>query len=94
MSDNLISCEFRVKNKVVESVKIESVPRVGERIEVGTMFNEGERVDPSDSDTWHDIDSEYQTVLSGVVTDVTRHYSTAPRRSELTAYIDIDVTEE
>jgi len=91
MSDDLITCEFRVNGEVVESVQIQSVPRKGERIEVGAMFDpRGNRIDPSDSDAWHRFDSEYKTVLSGTVTQVTRHYATEPRRSSLTAYVDVE----
>lgn len=94
MSGEYVTCEFRVDGRVEESVSVSSVPRIGESVEVGAMFLDGERIDPSDNDAWHDFDANYETVLSGVVTGVTRHYASAPRRNELTAYIDIDPDEQ
>jgi len=95
MTKQLITCEFRVGGEVVESVQSESVPRVGETVEIGTKFNENGRIDPSNHDAWHDFNSEYKTVLSGVVKDVTRHYCSAPQnRAETTAYIDVETSHE
>ena len=95
MNDQLITCEFRVDGEVVESVQSESVPRVGETIEVGAMFDEDSRIDPSNHNAWHDFDSEYKTVLSGVVQEVTRHYCSAPRnRAETTVYVDIEPNDD
>lgn len=95
MSDDFTSINFRVDGEVVEMVNHDSVPEIGERVEVGVRCDEtGERLDPGVTSHSEWVDGEYQTVLEARVEDVTRHYHTARNRSELTVYVDLEVEDD
>lgn len=88
---SLTSIDFRVDGKTVESIRTLDPPQEGETVEVGAKFVDGERVDPNevDSGIWHH-EAEYETVLEGEVTNVTRHYHSSFGRYELTVFVDVE----
>lgn len=92
----LTSIDFYVDGEEVEyGIEHDSVPAVGERVEIGKRVDDdGDPLDPgiSDVDDWWGAD--YETVLVGDVVGVTRHYHTAHSTTELTAKVELEVVDD
>lgn len=89
MKETYTTIEFRVDGEVVESVEHESVPSVGDTVEVGAKFDGGERIDPGIAEGRAWFKADYKTVLTGEVESVKRHYHSSLDRNEQTVYVEL-----